>query len=127
MSILKELNFVKELPAKQVAKRDPFVVAKDNMREALQAQIQLVKNPEFTIERRNKAVAPRKWWTEIDDKTFITLRVGQAITPISKSQQAITCATSELTATFEKLIAALDAGELDKVIATALKQRKSGK
>ena len=115
---------------------DPVIQRRNKLIVRLQQQIALVKDPQFTLTRqkwiadetgvkqlRSLPKKVRPWW-RIDPTGAVVLTVRYGAKPIefSKGLAAIAVGKKEkLISTIETVIAAVEAGELDAVLATMSK------
>jgi hypothetical protein len=133
MTQLKSLTFA-ALPRLSAA--DPVIHRRNKLIVRLQQQIALVKDPQFTLTRqkwiadesgvkqlRELRKKVRAWW-RIDPTGAVVLTVRYGAKPIEfeKGKAAIAVGKKEkLIPTIETVIAAVEAGELDGVLATMSK------
>jgi hypothetical protein len=141
MSALKKLTFTDHSQTR--TKVDPVVRSRTKFAAALQTQIDIVeaqtKGETFTVERMRwktnedgervrvaKQIEPRAWYWEEDGVVYLLPKVGVRPLEIEKGKPTIKIgAPKELVATLSMLIAATEAGELDKQIAEANSRTKS--
>jgi hypothetical protein len=128
MTQLKSLTFA-ALPRLTAA--DPVIQRRNKLIVRLQQQLELVKDPQFTLTRqkwiadeagvkqlrelRKKVSA---WWrTDATGAVVLTVRYGAKPIEFSKGLAAIAVGKKEkLIPTIETVIAAVEAGELDSVL-----------
>lgn len=130
MSIMKSLEYTAA-----DRKFDPVVVRRDKLIERLNYQLELVKDVHFTptekrwiknketgeksLVERQKRIKP--WWFKTQSGEFaLTVRAGLKKIEFEKGKTAIRAGSKEnLTAVLNNLVAATEAGELDKFIGPA--------
>ena len=129
MSQLKSLTFA-ALPKLTAA--DPVIWRRNKLIVRLQQQIALAEDPQFTLSR-SKWVADehgvkqlrelrkrvRAWWrTDTTGAVVLTVRYGARPIEFAPGKAAIAVGKKEkLISTLETVIAAVEAGELDAVLA----------
>jgi hypothetical protein len=133
MSQLKSLTFA-ALPRLSAA--DPVIHRRNKLMVRLQQQIALVKDPQFTLTRqkwiadehgvkqlRELKKRVRAWWrTDPTGAVVLTVRYGAKPIEFAPGKAAIAVSKKEkLIPTIETVIAAVEAGELDNVLATMSK------
>jgi hypothetical protein len=133
MTQLKSLTFA-ALPKLTAA--DPVVQRRNKLIVRLQQQIALVQDPQFTLTRQKwvtdeagvkqlKEIRKRvkTWWrTDPTGAVVLTVRYGAKPIEFSKGLAAIAVGKKDkLIPTIETVIAAVEAGELDGVLATMSK------
>jgi hypothetical protein len=129
MTQLKSLTFA-ALPKLTAA--DPVIWRRNKLIVRLQQQIALVQDPQFTLTRqkwiadetgvkqlRELRKKVRAWWrTDTTGAVVLTVRYGAKPIEFSKGLAAIAVGKKEkLVPTIETLILAVEAGELDTVLA----------
>lgn len=142
MTALKKLTLSDHSQTK--AKVNPVIRSRSKFAAALLQQISIheaeAKGETYTVERLRwqtndagervritKQIAPRAWyWTESDGTVYLMPKVGVRPLELEKGKSTIKIgAAKELVPTLEMLIQAVNAGELDKVIAEANSRKKS--
>jgi hypothetical protein len=133
MTQLKSLTFA-ALP--RIMAADPVVQRRAKLIVRLQQQIALVKDPQFTLTRqkwvtdeagvkqlRELRKKVRAWWrTDPTGAVVLTVRYGARVIEFAPGKAAIAVGKKEkLVPTIETVIAAVEAGELDAVLATMSK------
>ena len=128
-STLKSLTFT-HLP--RITAADPVIQRRNKLIVRLQQQIALVKDPNFTLTRqkwladeqgikqlRELKKRVRAWWrTDATGAVVLTVRYGARSIEFEKGKAAISVGKKEkLIPTIETVIAAVEAGELDGVLA----------
>ena len=133
MTQLKSLTFA-ALP--KASSADPVIQRRNKLIVRLQQQIALVKDPQFTLTRQKwiadetgvkqlrslpKKVQP--WWRiDLTGAVALTVRYGAKPIEFAPGNAAIAVGKKEkLIPTIETVIAAVQAGELDTVLATMSK------
>ena len=129
MTQLKSLTFA-ALPKLTAA--DPVIHRRNKLIVRLQQQIALVQDPQFTLTRqkwvtdeagvkqlRELRKRVRSWWrTDVAGNVVLTVRYGAKPIEFEKGKAAIAVGKKEkLISTLETVIAAVEAGELDGVLA----------
>jgi hypothetical protein len=129
MTALKSLTFA---PLPKLTAADPVIWRRNKLIVRLQQQIALVQDPQFTLARqkwiadengvkqlRELRKRVRPWWRQ--DPTgavVLTVRYGAKPIEFSKGLAAIAVGKKEkLISTLETVIAAVEAGELDGILA----------
>jgi hypothetical protein len=133
MTQLKSLTFA-ALPKLTAA--DPVVQRRNKLIVRLQQQIALVQDPQFTLTRQKwvtdeagvkqlKEIRKRvkTWWrTDTAGAVVLTVRYGARHIEFSPGKGAIAVGKKEkLIPTIETIIAGVEAGELDGILATMSK------
>src|SRR5450830_232602 len=133
MTQLKSLTFA-ALPRLSAA--DPVIARRNKLIVRLQQQIALVQDPQFTLTRqkwiadenevkqlRELRKKVRAWWrTDSTGAVVLTVRYGAKPIEFEKGKAAIAVGKKDkLIPTIETVIAAVEAGELDTVLATMSK------
>jgi hypothetical protein len=133
MTQLKSLTFA-ALP--RLAAADPVIHRRNKLIVRLQQQIALVQDPQFTLTRqkwiadengvkqlRELKKRVRAWWrTDATGAVVLTVRYGARVIEFTPGKAAIAVGKKEkLIPTIETVIAAVEAGELDGVLATMSK------
>ena len=133
MTQLKSLTFA-ALPRLSAA--DPVIQRRNKLIVRLQQQVQLAQDPNFSLTRqkwiadetgvkqlRELRKRVRAWWrTDVTGAVVLTVRYGAKPIEFSKGLAAIAVGKKEkLIPTIETVIAAVEAGELDGVLATMSK------
>ena len=128
-SQLKSLTFA---PLPKITAADPVVHRRNKLITRLRDQIELAKNPNFTLTRqkwitddaggkqlREQQKRVRPWWrTDAAGTVVLTVRYGAKPIEFEKGKAAITVGKmGKLIPTIETVIAAVEAGELDAVLA----------
>jgi hypothetical protein len=129
MTQLKSLTFA-ALPRLSAA--DPVIHRRNKLNVRLQQQIALAQDPNFTLTRqkwiadetgvkqlRELRKKVRPWWrTDATGAVVLTVRYGARVIEFSPGKAAIAVGKKEkLIPTIETVIAAVEAGELDAVLA----------
>jgi hypothetical protein len=129
MTQLKSLTFA---PLPRLAAADPAIQRRNKLIVRLQQQIALVKDPQFTLTRqkwiadetgvkqlRELRKRVRAWWrTDATGAVVLTVRYGARVIEFAPGKAAIAVGKKEkLISTIETIIAAVEAGELDSVLA----------
>jgi hypothetical protein len=129
MTQLKSLTFA-ALPRLSAA--DPVIHRRNKLIVRLQQQIALAQDPNFTLTRqkwiadetgvkqlRELRKKVRPWWrTDATGAVVLTVRYGARVIEFSPGKAAIAVGKKEkLIPTIETVIAAVEAGELDAVLA----------
>jgi len=129
MTQLKSLTFA-ALPRLSAA--DPVIQRRNKLIVRLQQQIALVQDPQFTLTRqkwitdengvkqlRELRKKVRAWWrTDPTGAVVLTVRYGAKPIEFEKGKAAIAVGKKEkLISTLETVIAAVEAGELDGILA----------
>jgi hypothetical protein len=129
MTQLKSLTFA-ALPKLTAA--DPVIQRRNKLIVRLQQQIALVQDPQFTLTRqkwiadeagvkqlRELRKKVRAWWrTDPTGAVVLTVRYGARVIEFAPGKAAIAVGKKEkLISTLETVIAAVEAGELDGVLA----------
>ena len=129
MTSLKTLTFT-QLPKLTAA--DPVIQRRNKLIVRLQQQIALVQDPQFTLTRqkwiadeagvkqlRELRKRVRAWWrTDVAGNVVLTVRYGAKPIEFEKGKAAIAIGKKErLVPTLETVIAGVEAGELDGVLA----------
>jgi hypothetical protein len=129
MTQLKSLTFA-ALPKLTAA--DPVIQRRNKLIVRLQQQIALVQDPQFTLTRqkwiadeagvkqlRELRKKVRAWWrTDPTGAVVLTVRYGARVIEFAPGKAAIAMGKKEkLISTLETVIAAVEAGELDGVLA----------
>ena len=133
MTALKSLTFA---PLPKLTAADPVIWRRNKLIARLQQQVQLAQDPNFTLTRqkwvsdehgvkqlRELRKRVRAWW-RIDPTGAVVLTVRYGAKPIefAPGKAAIAVGKKEkLISTLETVIAAVEAGELDTVLATMSK------
>ena len=133
MTQLKSLTFA-ALPRLSAA--DPVIARRNKLIVRLQQQISLVQDPQFTLTRqkwisdetgvkqlRSLPKKVRAWWrTDPTGAVVLTVRYGAKPIEFERGKAAIAVGKKDkLIPTIETVIAAVEAGELDSVLATMSK------
>ena len=133
MTQLKSLTFA-ALPKLTAA--DPVIHRRNKLIVRLQQQIALVQDPQFTLTRqkwvtdeagvkqlRELRKRVRSWWrTDVAGNVVLTVRYGAKPIEFEKGKAAIAVGKKEkLISTLETVIAAVEAGDLDGVLAAMSK------
>jgi hypothetical protein len=133
MSQLKSLTFA---PLPRLTAADPVIQRRNKLIVRLQNQISLVQDPQFALTRqkwiadehgvkqlRSLPKKVRPWWrTDATGAVVLTVRYGAKPIEFEKGKAAIAVGKKEkLIPTIETVIAAVEAGELDGVLATMSK------
>jgi hypothetical protein len=128
MTSFKTLTFT-QLPKLTAA--DPVIWRRNKLIVRLQQQLELVKDPQFTLTRqkwiadengvkqlRELRKKVRAWWrTDPTGAVVLTVRYGAKPIEFSKGLAAIAVGKKDrLVQTIETVIAAVEAGELDAVL-----------
>jgi hypothetical protein len=129
MTALKSLTFA---PLPKLTAADPVIQRRAKLIVRLQQQIALVQDPQFTLTRqkwiadeagvkqlRSLPKKVRPWW-RIDPTgaVVLTVRYGARVIEFAPGKAAIAVGKKEkLIPTIETVIAAVEAGELDGVLA----------
>ena len=129
MTQLKSLTFA-ALPRLTAA--DPVIQRRNKLIVRLQQQLELVKDPQFTLTRqkwiadetgvkqlRELRKRVRAWWrTDPTGAVVLTVRYGAKPIEFAPGKAAIAVGKKEkLISTLQTVIAAVEAGELDGVLA----------
>jgi hypothetical protein len=129
MTSFKTLTFT-QLPKLTAA--DPVIQRRNKLIVRLQQQIALVQDPQFTLTRqkwiadeagvkqlRELRKRVRAWWrTDVAGNVVLTVRYGAKPIEFEKGKAAIAIGKKErLVPTLETVIAGVEAGELDGVLA----------
>jgi hypothetical protein len=129
MTQLKSLTFA-ALPRLSAA--DPVIHRRNKLIVRLQQQVQLAQDPNFTLTRqkwiadetgvrqlRELRKKVRAWWrTDPTGAVVLTVRYGAKPIEFAPGKAAIAvCKKEKLIPTIETVIAAVEAGELDAVLA----------
>ena len=133
MSQLKSLTFA---PLPRLTAADPVIQRRAKLIVRLQQQIALVQDPQFTLTRqkwitdesgvkqlRELRKRVRAWWrTDPTGAVVLTVRYGARVIEFAPGKAAIAVGKKDrLVQTIETVIAAVQAGELDNVLATMSK------
>jgi hypothetical protein len=129
MTSFKTLVFT---PLPKLTAADPGIQRRNKLIVWLQQQIELVKDPQFTLTRQ-KWIADehgvkqlhelrkrvRSWWrTDVTGAVVLTVRYGAKPIEFEKGKAAIAVGKKDkLIPTIETVIQAVEAGELDMVLA----------
>jgi hypothetical protein len=129
MSQLKSLTFT---PLPKASSADPVIQRRNKLIVRLQQQIALVQDPNFTLTRqkwiadehgvkqlRELRKRVRPWWrSDVTGNVLLTVRYGAKPIEFAPGKTAIAVGKKEkLIPTIETVIAAVEAGELDGVLA----------
>jgi hypothetical protein len=133
MTALKSLTFA---PLPKLTAADPVIHRRNKLIVRLQQQIALVQDPNFFLTRqkwiadetgvkqlRELKKRVRAWWrTDPTGAVVLTVRYGARVIEFAPGKAAIAVGRKEkLISTLETVIAAVEAGELDAVLATMSK------
>jgi hypothetical protein len=133
MTQLKTLTFA---PLPKLTAADPVIHRRNKLIVRLQQQIELAKDQNFTLTRqkwiaddagvkqlRELRKRVRAWWrTDTTGAVVLTVRYGARVIEFSPGKAAIAVGKKEkLISTLETVIAAVEAGELDTVLAAMSK------
>ena len=129
MTQLKSLTFA---PLQKASSADPVIQRRNKLIVRLQQQIALVQDPQFTLTRqkwiadetglkqlRELKKRVRAWWrTDATGEVVLTVRYGARVIEFSPGKAAIAVGKKDrLVQTIETVIAAVEAGELDGILA----------
>jgi hypothetical protein len=129
MTQLKSLTFT-VLP--KIAAADPVVYRRNKLIVRLQQQISLIQNPNFLVthqrwiadeqgvkQLRELKTRVRSWWrADVTGAVVLTVRYGAQVIEFEKGKAAIAVGKKEkLIPTIETVMGAVQAGELDGILA----------
>jgi hypothetical protein len=129
MTQLKSLTFT-VLP--RLAAADPVIARRNKLITRLQQQIALIQNPNFVLthqrwiadehgvkQLRDQKTRVRAWWrTDATGAVVLTVRYGAKVIEFEKGKAAIAVGKKDkLIPTIETVIAAVQAGEMDSILA----------
>jgi len=133
MTQLKSLTFA---PLPKLTAADPVIWRRNKLIFRLQQQVQLAQDPNFTLTRqkwiadehgvkqlRELRKRVRPWWrTDATGAVVLTVRYGARVIEFAPGKAAIAVGKKEkLIPVLETVIQAVEAGELDGVLATMSK------
>lgn len=133
---MKFLQSLKLVEAKYPVAKPPIVYKREKLVNALTEQVQVAKamaagtiySKPITRKVKERESGEVKqvqapyypkawWWTGEDGKVYLTLRYGKRILELTQGKYAVQLAAgTDMEATLQKFITAVDAGELDAVL-----------
>jgi hypothetical protein len=112
---IKGLKFSKETRPAYVTPKEPKEVRRQKLVRGIERQIELIRNPEYTFERRGKKISPTAWSFQNGDKVFLSIKYGSRDVPLdAKGSTAVVLDRKEdLIPTLEAIREAASKGDLD--------------
>jgi len=133
---MKFLQSLKLVETKYPVAKPPIVYKREKLVNALTEQVQVAKGSAAGTTYSKPVIRKIKdresgevkqlqapyypkawWWTGEDGKVYLTLRYGKRVLELAQGKYAVQLAAgTDMEATLQKFITAVDAGELDAVL-----------